>query len=809
MSEFANEIGRQPHKDAELDQTLSTSHGLSSARFPGQPGLMSGRQYVQMREAQFQQRRKLAADGLKRSASYGVSEATTGLPFAPEIQKSFGKHSITDVQSAVGGKARSATEAMGAEAYATGNKIAFKQQPDLHTAAHEAAHVIQQRAGVQLKSGIGQQGDAYEVHADQVADLVVQGKSAESLLSELAGKPGSSKAPAGAVQHKRIEKRTRKSARHHRGRKRVATQELAGNNQPVLPPIYIGGKQQTAPQHEETNDLVLPPIHIGSPKQTPTQTPHKLDDKVTLKQKGNTFQVNGREANINTFKSKRKSPGRGTKGTQPTRKTISEAKKTIDKVAILSASQLRARTDSKALEKKLQGCRAMLVRAGIARHRQSIRDANRVLDLLHQFRSSDRMKRQNTELKSQLTAEQKKNQKQSNTIQEIKDSKVVDKATAATGRASNAFGMAVDAALTTLKFDDVRKRLAQVEQALMPKGMSGLDWVLAIAEIALPLAGLVTKGVGTLAKRQVNKVKTSASAKGLKLTGVSIRKSLGNTLERTNSGLDTADKSRKVIKGTKTLAGRLGKRKSKQLRKWALSDPMGAFKRVYAERRKTLETKANKKAKELFAANREGYKTKKRPSLALGADVLKSLLVGDIRQMVDVSRENLLNKNRLQTYLTGTLRIQFKKLKGIAATYSSQSLGVSDINDGKTRIPRVGDELRNDWDIRKDGTDLDPTIKPKYRIQEDYSPHSKQRYSGDLISTPEILKKLRVGTRKRIEYKTALSMITHRFKTGLISKKEARRLKKELRRVNSGDKHHSGTRIGQLAGYNEWESENK
>ena len=76
---------------------------------------------------------------------------------------------------------------MGAEAYATGDKVAFAHAPSLHTAAHEAAHVVQQRGGVQLKGGVGAAGDAYEVHADQVADAVVQGKSAEGLLSKYAG----------------------------------------------------------------------------------------------------------------------------------------------------------------------------------------------------------------------------------------------------------------------------------------------------------------------------------------------------------------------------------------------------------------------------------------------------------------------------------------------------------------------------------------------------------------------------------------------------------------------------------------------
>jgi hypothetical protein len=75
---------------------------------------------------------------------------------------------------------------MGAEAFATGNHVAFAGTPSLHTAAHEAAHVVQQRGGVQLKGGVGQVGDQYERHADAVADLVVRGESAEGLLGAYA-----------------------------------------------------------------------------------------------------------------------------------------------------------------------------------------------------------------------------------------------------------------------------------------------------------------------------------------------------------------------------------------------------------------------------------------------------------------------------------------------------------------------------------------------------------------------------------------------------------------------------------------------
>ncbi|PKN54036.1 MAG: hypothetical protein CVU56_28665, partial [Deltaproteobacteria bacterium HGW-Deltaproteobacteria-14] len=104
------------------------------------------------------------------------------LPHLDRIQAAFGAHDVSGVQAHVGGAARAASEAIGAEAYATGSHVAFRGAPDLHTAAHEAAHIVQQRAGVSLSGGVGQVGDRYERHADAVADLVVQGKSAEALL---------------------------------------------------------------------------------------------------------------------------------------------------------------------------------------------------------------------------------------------------------------------------------------------------------------------------------------------------------------------------------------------------------------------------------------------------------------------------------------------------------------------------------------------------------------------------------------------------------------------------------------------------
>src|SRR5258705_265790 len=114
---------------------------------------------------------------LHQAAASGVAGSGGPLPHMDKIQQSFGRHDVSGVRAHTSSAATSATAAMSAEAYATGNDVAFgSTSPPLHTAAHEAAHVVQQRGGVQLKGGVGQVGDAYEQHADSVADRVVQGK---------------------------------------------------------------------------------------------------------------------------------------------------------------------------------------------------------------------------------------------------------------------------------------------------------------------------------------------------------------------------------------------------------------------------------------------------------------------------------------------------------------------------------------------------------------------------------------------------------------------------------------------------------
>ena len=127
------------------------------------------------------------AVSVQEAARQGVAEAGSSLPHLDQIQASFGHHDVSHVRAHVGGAAATASASIGAQAYATGDDVAFASTPSLHLAAHEAAHTVQQAGGVQLSGGVGQVGDRYEHHADEVADLVVQGKSAERLLDAYAG----------------------------------------------------------------------------------------------------------------------------------------------------------------------------------------------------------------------------------------------------------------------------------------------------------------------------------------------------------------------------------------------------------------------------------------------------------------------------------------------------------------------------------------------------------------------------------------------------------------------------------------------
>jgi hypothetical protein len=128
--------------------------------------------------------------GAVAEAERGVAGPAAAYPHRGRIEAAFGRP--LTARAHVGPRAAAASEAVGAEAYALGNDVAFRSsQPDLHTAAHEAVHTLQQQSGVMPAGGVGRAGDPYERQADAIAARVVAGQSAGADLASLAaGPPG-------------------------------------------------------------------------------------------------------------------------------------------------------------------------------------------------------------------------------------------------------------------------------------------------------------------------------------------------------------------------------------------------------------------------------------------------------------------------------------------------------------------------------------------------------------------------------------------------------------------------------------------
>ena len=188
----------QQSVQASQSEAQAAEHAESVQLDTGEATLQQSQEIVQREETGAGG----AAAGVHEAAAKGTQGSGGALPHLDAIQSAFGRHDVSGVQAFTGGEATAASEAMGANGFAvTGDgpaKVAFSGDPSLHTAAHEAAHaVVGNAGGVSLDGGVGKAGDAYEQHADAVADLVVQGKSAEGLLDEAVGGGGG----GGAVQH--------------------------------------------------------------------------------------------------------------------------------------------------------------------------------------------------------------------------------------------------------------------------------------------------------------------------------------------------------------------------------------------------------------------------------------------------------------------------------------------------------------------------------------------------------------------------------------------------------------------------------
>jgi Domain of unknown function (DUF4157) len=143
---------------------------------------------------------------IQQAAAQGRGTPTTSLPHAHHLQQAFGHHSIHNIQAHLNPRARASAQAMQATAFASGEHIVFANTPDVHTVAHEAAHVVQQRAGVRLPTHVGTEEDRYEQQAEAVAKRVAAGRSAQDLLDRLS--PQSSERPThqpeqqGQVSHR-------------------------------------------------------------------------------------------------------------------------------------------------------------------------------------------------------------------------------------------------------------------------------------------------------------------------------------------------------------------------------------------------------------------------------------------------------------------------------------------------------------------------------------------------------------------------------------------------------------------------------
>ena len=91
------------------------------------------------------------------AAERGTGGDGAPYPFRERIQSGFGRHDIGHIRAHAGSRAAAAARAIGARAFAYGDRVAFDGAPDLHTAAHEAAHdAAQQRRG----AAQGQSGQA-------------------------------------------------------------------------------------------------------------------------------------------------------------------------------------------------------------------------------------------------------------------------------------------------------------------------------------------------------------------------------------------------------------------------------------------------------------------------------------------------------------------------------------------------------------------------------------------------------------------------------------------------------------------------
>ncbi len=154
------------------------------------------------------------AGATREIAAQGLQGPGRPLTHLDTLQRAFGHHDIRGMREHTGTVAGSALDALDAEGYTRGGRMALAGAPDLFTQAHEAAHGVQQAAlgeRMALPGGIGMAGDPYERQADAVARAVLRGESAQPLLDQVTAGPvqvnAASASAAAPVQMRRKKNR--------------------------------------------------------------------------------------------------------------------------------------------------------------------------------------------------------------------------------------------------------------------------------------------------------------------------------------------------------------------------------------------------------------------------------------------------------------------------------------------------------------------------------------------------------------------------------------------------------------------------
>lgn len=130
-------------------------------------------------------------------ATPSLDLAGSALPFADELQSSFGAFDVGGIAFHGGEDAAREAEGVGARAFASGEDVVAGEALDRHDVAHEAAHVVMQRGGGAPEGVVDD--PAREATADAAADAATRGGDAAAVLSEVAD-PAAPPATPGPVE---------------------------------------------------------------------------------------------------------------------------------------------------------------------------------------------------------------------------------------------------------------------------------------------------------------------------------------------------------------------------------------------------------------------------------------------------------------------------------------------------------------------------------------------------------------------------------------------------------------------------------